>query len=268
MKKLTETVQTTVPKEQKPKEHKPRKVYSGIAVRFVLANGRINIFRELMNIANDSFNDDELPLSIDMEGLSTKIMDPSRVRMLDYFIHKSAFEEWWVHSLGKYPMVQPPTTVVLPIGEILYTIEKAGKDARAEYELQLVFATVAKRIQIEQRKPQNCPKCGKPTTRNLLPEGKRGKKKNRYKCECGWRGKVRVWMKKTRIHETTIEKELSKLTVTVQERDTEHWEIKPLEETVEDLPSQFSKRTAKPRWSQKRSRTNWRGYANAWKKSA
>lgn len=219
------------------KEHKPRKTKRAVYVTFELAYDRIAIFRELLKVLDDAFTG-EVPLQIHEDGLSIRVMDASRVQMANYEIRKNAFEEWRVSNYTRYGMVALPVVVTVPLKEVLYAIEKAGKDAKVRFEVKAVYSTVGVNTVVKVRKPEKCPKCGKETVYNQLPPQKRGKKGNRHKCECGWRGKVRTWTKKTKVYETEIEDKESQFTITVKEKTVETWDVKLLEPaTVETLPS-------------------------------
>jgi DNA polymerase III sliding clamp (beta) subunit (PCNA family) len=215
------------------KEHKPRKTKRAVYVTFELAYDNIATFRELLKVLDDAFTD-EVPLQIHQDGLAITVMDTSRVQMANYFISKTAFEEWLVSNNTRYNMATLPVDVTVPLKEVLYAIEKAGKDAKVRFEIKVVYSTVGVNTVAKARKPEKCPKCGKETLHNQLPSEKRGKKGNRYKCECGWRGKVRTWTKKTKVYETEIEDKESQFTVTVKEKTVETWDVKLLEQRSEE----------------------------------
>jgi len=218
------------------KEPKPRKTKRSLYCCFELAYGNIGVFRELLTIISEGFTDD-LPLHIFEDGIGVRVMDPSRISMANYVIRKSTFEEWQVRQQNHdYPMPQLPVTVMVPVKEVLYAIEKAGKDARVRFEIGVVFSTIAVKTVATMRKPEKCPNCGAPTTDNQLPSHKRGKKGNLYKCICGWRGKVRTWQKKVKTYETSVEQDESMFFIMVKEKTEESWKIDFLEENYEEPP--------------------------------
>jgi len=222
--------------EPKKKEHKPRKTKRSLYCCFELAYENIAVFRDLLTTISEGFTD-EIPLQIQENALAIRVMDPSRVKLANYLFTKDMFEEWQVRQQNhKYPMPQLPVTVIVPVKEVLYAIEKAGKDARVRFEIGVVFSTIGVKTTVAVQKPLFCPKCGLATTNNQLPNNKRGKKGNLYKCPCGWRGKVRTWTKKVKTHETSVETDESTFLIMVKEKTEESWKINFLEDEYEEPP--------------------------------
>jgi len=66
---------------------------------------------------------DEATFNADENGVKLREMDPSRVAMIDFFLPKSAFEEY---------VCTEPTKICLNITEFLKLIKRAGKDEPVE----------------------------------------------------------------------------------------------------------------------------------------
>lgn len=228
----------TVEKEEvavEKKEVKPRKTKRAIFVAFQIGDNRIGTFKELLKVLEDAFSE-EIPLQIHNDGLAIRVMDASRVQMANYFFSQRSFDEFVVGNKTGYKQVDLPVNVTVPLSDILYAIDEAGRDAIVRFEINAVYSTVRVNKMLDMRKPDKCPNCKKETLSNQLPWGKRGKKENRYKCICGWRGKVRTWKKKARVYETDIEEKESRFTITVKTGTTEKWDVKLLEPSTEEQP--------------------------------
>jgi len=229
--------QTTQVAEKK--EVKPRKTKRAVYVAFELAYDRTGILRELLKVLDDAFTD-EIPLQIHEDGLAIRVMDASRVQMANYFISKTAFEEWLVSNHTRYNMAALPVSVTVPLKEVLYAIEEAGKDTRVRFEIRAVYSTVGINRVVKVRKPERCPNCGKETLYNKLPTEKRKTKTTKrsetesYKCACKWRGKVRTLLKKVQVYESAIEDKESQFIIIVKEKTVETWNVKLLEQPTEE----------------------------------
>lgn len=236
---MTETVGASQVVAEPKKEHKPRKTKRSLYLAFELAGSTIAVFKELLTAISEGFTD-ELPLQIQENTLAVRVMDPSRVKLANYLFTKDMFEEWDVRQQNhKYKMLPLPATVTVPLKEVLFAINNAGKDDKVRFEIAVVFSTIAIKEVVTMRKPELCPKCGISTEDcyNRLAKDKRGKKGNLYKCQCGWRGKVRTWKKKTKTYVTDVETDESKFIITVKEKAEESWTVKYLEgKTEEEIP--------------------------------
>jgi predicted RNA-binding Zn-ribbon protein involved in translation (DUF1610 family) len=219
-------------KEEQPK--KPRKILTAMNASFEIANGTVSIFKELFKTVKEAISD-EIPFEIHQDKLVLRKMDASRIMMCDFVLNKEIFEEWHVWNGTKYKPAELPIRIVVPLGEVIYAIEDAGKDARVKFEVTTIFSAVKRPIRVKVYKPAKCPKCGLATTNNQLPRDKRGKKGNRYKCQCGWRGKVRVWERTEKVTETEMLEE-SKIIITVSERTKDKFTVKIFEQSSEDIP--------------------------------
>jgi hypothetical protein len=220
--------------KEQPKQHKPRIFRTAMNVEFELAGDSLGIFRELLKTFEDAIHD-ELPIEIDTEKLTLRSMDPSRIKMANYVLHKSMFEEWSVANKTKYKSAELPIHITVPIKDLIYAIEDAGKDAKARFYISTVFATSGSWIKVKVRKPDKCPKCGRYTTENQLPLNKRGKKNNRYKCVCGWRGKVREYERRERAITTKVLHD-SNITIEVIEQTKETYKVKIFDEETPEMP--------------------------------
>jgi len=222
-----------------PKKPKPRKSKRSLYLAFELAYDRIAVFRELLTTISEGF-DDELPLQIQENAIAVRVMDPSRVKMANYLFTKDMFEEWQVTQQNhRYKMAPLPATITVPLKEVLFAFNNAGKDDKVRFEIAVVFSTIAVKTVANLRKPVSCPKCGVSTEDcyNRLARDKRGKKGNLFKCQCGWRGKVRRWSKKVKEYETEVEDKESKFQITVKEKTEETWGIEFLEgKEEEEIP--------------------------------
>jgi hypothetical protein len=229
---MTEVVTQQQP--QAKKERKPRTTYTAIRCMFKLTEAYLLIFREILKTIEDAFSD-ELPFEFDMDKLVLRVMDASRVKMVNVVLPKEVFEEWHVSGDGKHKLPELPVRVKLPIADVIYTIESVSKEAKATFEFTAIFATTKKKVRVDVRRPETCPKCGVLTNYNALPKEKQVK--NRFKCvRCGWRGKVRKWQKSVRVAETEVMTD-SKLTATVEDDTRDKHNLKILDENVEAIPT-------------------------------
>ena len=220
--------------KEQPKQRKPRVTKTAMSVEFELASDALTIFRELLKNYEDAIGDD-LPIEIHEEKLILRSMDASRVKMANFVFYKRMFEEWHVANKTKYKSAELPIRIKVPISDLIYAIDDAGKDAKARFYITAVFATHGSWTTVKVRKPEKCPQCSRYTTDNQLPWDKRGKKRNRYKCVCGWRGKVRVWERKERVITTEPTNE-SSIKIDVMERTKETYKVKIFDEEISELP--------------------------------
>lgn len=226
--------QITEKVEEQQKQRKPRITKTAMNVEFELAGDSLSIFRELLKTFKDAIGD-ELPIEIHEEKLILRSMNATRVKMANHVLYKGMFEEWHVVNKTKYKPAELPIRIKVPITDLIYAIEDAGKDAKARFYITVLFATHGSWEKVKVRKPEKCPKCGVYTTDNQLPWDKRGKKKNRYKCVCGWRGKVRVWERKQKVTTTEVLNE-SSVTIEVLERTKETYKVKLLDNEISEMP--------------------------------
>lgn len=221
--------------EEKPAEKPkiPRKTFAAITAIFAIANGTVPIFRELLETLKEAISD-EIPIEIHQDKLVLRAMDASRVKMANFVLHKEIFEEWHVTNKTKYNSAPLPTRILVPLEDLIYTIKAAGKDANVKFQFNLVFSTVKRPIRVTVRKPETCPKCGKPTDFNIIPKEKQVR--NKYKCGyCKWRGKVRTWKHTEKEVEVEATQD-SNIQVEVTERTKEKYKLKVLEPSKEELP--------------------------------
>ena len=171
--------------------------------RFVVGGDYLPLFKGLIKALKDGI-DDEIPLTISYDGLSIRYLDPSRVMMADIKLSKYCFNEYEISSLKDMPkIVSLPQTVMFDANDVLYALEGIKKQD-VTFEVKAGFKTWKDKETITIRKPDKCPRCGKPTINNQLPYDKRGKDGNSYKCVCGWRGKVRHRSKKVKVEKVEI----------------------------------------------------------------
>jgi len=221
--------------EEKPAEKQKilRKTFAAITAIFAIANGTVPIFRELLETLKEAISD-EIPIEIHQDKLVLRVMDASRIKMANFVLHKEIFEEWHVTNKTKFKSAPLPARIFVGLDDLIYTIEAAGKDAKARFQFNLVFSTVKRPIRVTVRKPEKCPKCGKPTDFNILPKEKQVR--NKYKCgHCKWRGKVRKWERTEKEIEVEMTKD-SNIEVEVTERTREKYSLKVLEPSKEEIP--------------------------------
>jgi predicted RNA-binding Zn-ribbon protein involved in translation (DUF1610 family) len=219
--------------KEQPKERKPRIMRTAINVTFELARESLMVFRELLKTYKEAISE-ELLMEIHNDKLIIREMDASRIKMANYVLYPNMFEEWCVNNKTKYISAPLPIRIKMPVKDIIYAIEDAGKEAKARFDISLVLKTYSTKQRVTVRKPDKCPKCGQPTTWNQLPEKKRGKRGNLYKCECGWRGKVRRWERNERFVITEVDEE-AKTTIEVEERTKETYKVTIFKEEVSEL---------------------------------
>jgi len=228
--------------EQEPKPKKLRRQFSSLYVSFELAGKAVELLKMLCAEVLKEFCD-ELPFEVYMDKLVIRTMDVARYKMIDFVLPKYMFEEWLVTG-DKEQMAELPVRFTVPLDEVKYAIEDAGKDAKVRFNIQLVFATTKPIREREVRKPSACPKCMKPTNWNHLELSKRNKKvykrgkgyRENYKCECGKRFKLSVYTKKERITETTICNDRSRFLIIVKEKTADNYTIQPIEIADEEIP--------------------------------
>jgi len=231
---MNEQVMEKPETKEQPKQHKPRVTKTAMNVEFELAGDSLAIFRELLKTFEDAIGD-ELPIEIHEEKLILRSMDASRIKMANFTLYKRMFEEWHVVNKTKYKPAELPIRIKVPITDLIYAIDDAGKDAKARFYITVVFSSYGSWTKVKARKPEKCPKCGRFTIDNMLPPNKRGKKNNRYKCVCGWRGKVRVWERKQKVTTTETLNE-SSITIEVAERTKENYKVKVFNEETPEMP--------------------------------
>jgi predicted RNA-binding Zn-ribbon protein involved in translation (DUF1610 family) len=220
--------------KEQPKERKPRITRTAMNVTFELARESLMVFRELLRTYKEAISD-ELLMEIHSDKLIIRDMDSGRIKMANYVLYPNMFEEWHVDNKTKYKHAPLPIRIKMPVEDVIYAIEDAGKEAKARFDISLVLKTYSKTERVAVRKPDKCPKCGRPTTWNQLPENKRGKKGNRYLCECGWRGKVRRWERNERLVITEVDEE-AKTTIEVEEQTKETYKVTIFKEESPELP--------------------------------
>ncbi|GEM_PF-1691468 len=219
-------------KEEKPKR---RTFKRSATVVFEVGYGVLPVFKELLKTFESAIND-ELPFEIHPNQLIIKCLDVSRVKMAKYWLSKNIFEEWDVN--GKIKAEDFPIRFTVPVNEVLYALDKISKEARARFEANIIYEEWTETIKgVEVRKPPFCPKCGLPTVYNQLPPEKRGKRKQtkKYKCKCGWRGKVRIWTRTEKVKHREFSSD-SELKITVKDKTEQTYEIKLFPYEPEDVP--------------------------------
>jgi len=226
--------QTVAVVKEQLKERKPRIVRAAMNVTFEMAWESLMVFRELLKTYEDAIGDDLL-MQIGYDELTIRSLDSSRVKMANYVLYKNMFEEWFVGNKTKYKSAPLPIRLKMPVADVIYAIEEAGKEAKARFNIDLVLKTYGRTERVTVRKPDKCPKCGQSTTWNQLPENKRGKKGNLYKCQCGWRGKVRKWERNERVVVTEVADE-TQMTIEVMERTKETYKVTIFKEEAPELP--------------------------------
>ncbi len=221
---------------EKPKRKRLRRYYSTLHVSFELGYKAVEVFKMLFKEVLKEFCD-EVPFEIHMDKLVIRSMDVSRVKMANLVFPKQIFEEWIVTSKGEE--VNLPIRFQVPLEDVKYAIEDVGKDAKVRFDINVAFVTTKPFIDVEVRNPPSCPKCGRSTTWNQLKAdaNKRGRKpykrgngyRENYKCQCGKRFKLSVYTKKERTTETAVDEQKSTFIITVKEKTTDTYSIKPIE---------------------------------------
>jgi len=227
---------------EKGKEKRHRRRYSSLNVSFELEYPLTAYFKELVELIENAFSDD-LPLEIHADKLVIKGMDDSRVKMFNLVFPKHIFEEWLV-SNGKERMAELPLRITVPIKEVKYAIEDAGKDAKIRFDINVMLTSTVETREVEVRNPEKCPKCGRYTNYNRLPPDKRHTKKYKngrgmresYKCECGWRGKVSIRKVKRKVHLTEVDTAKTTFEITVKEKTIDKFKVKYVEINEEETP--------------------------------
>jgi predicted RNA-binding Zn-ribbon protein involved in translation (DUF1610 family) len=137
----------------------------------------------------------------------------------------------------KLKAVDLPVTVHVQAGELLYALAECDKYSKAEFEVKAVYKSQSRIAEVERRKPEKCPECGLPTTDNQLLPHQRGKKGNRYKCRCGWKGKVRRWTRKEHAWTTELDTEQSEAVVFVDVGGSkDKFSLRLFDESYEEAP--------------------------------
>jgi len=179
---------------------------------------------------------DDVPLVLDWTGVEVLAMDSDRIRMPHVRILPGDIDNFWFDVPKRFRAFSTPARVSLPIKKLLYAFEEVDKQTVLNMFFRLEYGHVKAMPWIKVRKPEVCPSCNRETVYNLLPVDKRGKYGDRYKCICGWRGRVRVKDKRIKTYESTLNTEKSLCTIEVRNNKVkERFELTPLNAKVEVL---------------------------------
>ncbi|RLI68791.1 MAG: hypothetical protein DRP02_11885 [Candidatus Gerdarchaeota archaeon] len=198
---------------------------------FEMAGYTLDLFKELIRVLAE-FGDD-IVFTIKSDELEIRMLDSSRVMASDIVFPKYVFEEWLSE-------VKSPIRISVPLDDIRYAIEDAGKEAKVKFDVDLTLKTKKEECKTVRREPDKCPKCGEPTTWNRLPAEKRKLKVYKrhirfwYKCSCGWRGRIKQRDVKE-IHYTNEVVE-SKFKIIVREKTTDEYHIEYVTASPEEVP--------------------------------
>jgi hypothetical protein len=222
---------------------KPRFYRRGISVRFSFGGESLLTFRSLLkalhgNFLKGNYSEDYLPVTFRADGFAMRFMDTARYKMADVSVSRGDMESFEVTPLShKLKPVDLPVTVHVQASELLYALAECDKYSKAEFEVKAVYKSQSRMAEVEKRKPEKCPRCGLPTTNNQLLIHQRGKKGNRYKCRCGWKGKVRRWTRKERVWGTELDTEQSEAVVNVDVGGSkDKFSLRLFDESYEEAP--------------------------------
>lgn len=225
-------------------ENKPRKrrFKSCVECCFGFEGDRAVEFKRLMDwligLADGigHYGSSVIPLLLHPSSVEVKFLDWDRILLPHVVLRKADMDNFWFGGNAN-KRFSFPAEVVLPAKKLEYIIEGVGRDSRLDFVFKLRYETWASVKRVEVRKPETCPKCGKYTVNNQLPFNKRGKRGDRYKCVCGWRGKVRVKTRKVKVYESQILDD-SLVEVEVGGDGKERFEVSPLTSSIaEDRPA-------------------------------
>ena len=228
---------------------KPRVYRRGVCIRFGFSGEQLLVFRSLLkalhqNFLKESYSEKYLPVTFMADSFAMKFFDPARYKMADVFISKSDMESYEILPVSaRMKSADLPVTAHVQAGELLYALAECDKYSRAEFTFKAVFNSQSYVREVEVRKPAVCPRCGKPTTYNLLLPNQRGPKGNRYKCgwlldgkPCNWRGKVRTWKRKEKAWSKTLDTVESEAVVNVDvENSKDKFTLKLFSEDYEEI---------------------------------
>ena len=194
-------------------------------------------FKRLMNwliglVSGSSYyGADEVPLLLHPDSIEIKVLDVDRVVLPHIVLRRTDMDSFWFDAKANRRF-SFPAKVSLPAKQLKYIIEGIGKDSGVDFVFKLNYHTWSSERQVEVRNPEVCPKCGRPTLNNQLPVNKRGKKGDRYKCICGFRGKVKRKLKKVKVYESSLLDD-SVVEVKVRGDGKERFELTPVFVDVE-----------------------------------
>ncbi len=223
---------------------KPKRVFRrGVHCSFAMSGETVDVFKVLLKAFRDDFlkewdrSFNPLPLTVTAEGLKIYVFDGSRIKLADVRMDKYDFDGFDVGEVYKVKRDELPVTIGLPINDLIYALESAGKHVPVSFDISAITRVWSEKRRVEKRKPEHCPKCGAETIYNALSPEKRGKRGNLFKCSvCGWRGKVRRWFKTERVKVHSLDEKGSKLTVEVARPDSEVYKLNISHVESEDTP--------------------------------
>lgn len=221
--------------KEETKQKKHRIFKSAAHIHFSLRGFEAVAFKELLRTFQTAIDDDEMPIEIHVDKLTIKALDRATVKMANYVFGETFFEKWSVRPYSNYKMAELPIRFKVPIAEVNYAIEKVTEDSTVNFEITVVFNSWKAKVEVRERVPERCPKCGLYTVFNKLPPEKRGKDGRSYKCGCGWRGKVRERYRKVKVVNKEVA-DITSLKIVVEERTAESFEIKVFKDEGEEVP--------------------------------
>ena len=216
--------------EKKPKR---RRFKSRIECFVSFDVGKALEFRRLMEWAIDalkgdvyySSTDGELPVFLHENAFQVSGLDGDRIRMVNIRICRPDIDFSLDSKANR--RFSFPAKLYLPCKQFRYALEAIDKDSTLNMLFSLQYNTTVTRKVADFRNPEFCPECGRPTIYNQLPPEKRGKRHDRYKCVCGWKGKVKTKRRKAKFYESSLVVEKSKVEVEVEGKGKEKFEIVP-----------------------------------------
>jgi len=188
-------------------------------------------FKRLMNWliglidGSSIYSNGDVPLLLHPDSVEIKALDQHRIVLPHIVLHKADIDNFWFDAKANRRF-SFPAKVTLPAKQLSYILEAIDKDSGIDMVFKLNYHTWSAIKNVEVRKPERCPQCNRPTIYNQLPIEKRGKRGDRYKCVCGWRGKVKRKIKKVKVYESSL-LDNSIVEVEVRGKGKEHYELIP-----------------------------------------
>jgi len=214
--------------EKKPKK---RRFKSRIQCCVGFEHDKAVEFKRLMNWliglvdSSSYYSNGDVPLLIHPDSVEIKAFDSDRIILPHLVLHQADMDNFWFDAKANRRF-SFPAKVVLPAKQLKFILDAIDKDSSIDMVFKLNYETWAETRNIEVRKPERCPQCNRPTIYNQLPIEKRGKRGDRYKCVCGWRGKVKSKIKKAKVYESSLLDD-SIVEVEVRGRGKENFELRP-----------------------------------------
>jgi predicted RNA-binding Zn-ribbon protein involved in translation (DUF1610 family) len=208
-------------------EKKPRQFKSYLEGRVTLSGRPLYVIKKLFAVL--ARIDGEIPVQLDENALSIRVMNRASTQMADCVFPKSIFKRFSIGFVERFRPAILPARLCVNIDDILHAIKGSRENDEATIDFKPMFVRIKKDEKVKLYRPGTCPNCGLQVNEgnNKREANKRGKNGNLYTCaKCGWNGRPKGKWRKFKGFEYKVKGEDSSVSVTVEgDAETEKFPV-------------------------------------------